>query len=306
MLRQATLPLASTALAETLPAASAWLAGSEEAPRTRYLRQAARRALEPSRGDGNFEWQLDPYVGFEFEAFPTGRISRKRIILKDGLQRILETELRRPDTTGSRIVIGRRSDPYQPVERFASRTRALLETLTTTSGLDLTITTRSPLVLRDLEICKRLDLRHAVTLQIVLPTMDARLARLLERPAIEPRDRLEVVQRYSADGITVQVLCSPILAGINSDADELNPLFAAVRAAGANDIGALPLEVAGRNRRRFFSWLREEFPDLVPLYLPSGTLGGRLSRQHPDSLLGTFERLRLAYGFPTSGTAGRG
>ena len=309
MLRQATLPLGSPVLAHTPLAGSASRA-DQSTRRDRYVALPVRRALEPARRELGFDWTLDAYRGSDLEAFPGRRRDpAKKIQVKKDLGPLLERELREraaQGSTGSRIAIGGLAEPYQATESSTGATRALLETLSATEGLDLTIRTSAPLVLRDLELLKRLDIRHAITLEIAIPTLDPHLARLLERPAAPPADRLEAVRRFAADGVAVKVVCSPVLPGINSSADELDPLFAAVRSAGAVDLIGEVAELSGRRRRRFFAWLEREFPDLEDLYVRGPTRDSRLSRQPAAALLGTFRRLRLAYGFPAADLVTRG
>lgn len=295
--RQAILPLGNSS-------PQPWL-GPALLPGRCRIRQV-RKALEPVRLGSRLGWSLDPYRGNEVELFPTSSRPRPRVSVKRGLSAALESELGQTDMTGARIFLGRKTDPYQPIERSTQTTRRVLEVLAATRGLDLVVTTSSPLVLRDLELWRQLDFRHVVTVRVVLPTLDVRLARLLEKPATNPRDRLETARRLARDGIAVQIVCSPILPGINNGADELDPVFVAARAAGAIDVVTDTLHLDSRTRRRFFAWLKQEFPDLAPLYRHAPSRGAGLSRQNSRHLLGTFERLRLAYGFPSTSSPSRG
>jgi hypothetical protein len=201
----------------------------------------------------------------------------------------LERKLRRAALRGQPIVLGTVDIPYEPVRRLRhpgfnrsplaaldlSGTPGMSETLGTTGiaeGLAVSITTRSPLILRDLDLLAELDRRHAVTVHVTLPTVDPVLADRLEPGAPDPRARLRAVRQLAEEGIDTQVVCSPVLAGENDGEEVLRQLFAEVREAGANDMTASAAHLRPAVRDRF---------------------------------LATFRLLRLEYGFP-QGLPGRG
>ena len=53
------------------------------------------------------------------------------------------------------IAIGTATDPYQPAERRFGRTRAILEVFAKERGRRLSITTKSDLVTRDLDLLRQ-------------------------------------------------------------------------------------------------------------------------------------------------------
>ncbi len=197
----------------------------------------------------------------------------------------LERQLRRAALRGQPIVLGSAETPYEPVRRlrhpgFNRSPLMALDFSGTASGsasgivegLAVSITTRSPLILRDLELLAELDRRHAVTVHVTLPTVDAILAGRLEPGAPDPRSRLRTVRQLAEEGIDTRVLCTPILAGENDGEKILRPLFEEVREAGANDMTASVAHLRPAARDRF---------------------------------LATFRLLRLEHGFP-QGNPGRG
>jgi hypothetical protein len=197
----------------------------------------------------------------------------------------LERQLRRAALRGQPIVLGTADTPYEPVRRlrhpgFNRSPLAALDLSGSTGsgasniveGLAVSITTRSPLILRDLELLAELDRRHAVTVHVTLPTVDSVLANRLEPGAPDPRSRLRAVRQLAEEGIDTRVVCTPILAGENDGEEVLRPLFEEVREAGANDVTASVAHLRPAVRDRF---------------------------------LATFRLLRLEHGFP-QGNPGRG
>lgn len=206
----------------------------------------------------------------------------------------LERKLRRAALRGQPIVLGTVDIPYEPVRRlrhpgFNRSPLAALDlsgmpglgmsgpsgtsgTSEIVEGLAVSITTRSPLILRDLDLLAELDRRHAVTVHVTLPTVDPVLADRLEPGAPDPRARLRAVRQLAEEGIDTRVVCSPVLSGENDGEEVLRQLFAEVREAGANDMTASAAHLRPAVRDRFLS---------------------------------TFRLLRLEYGFP-QGLPGRG
>ena len=58
----------------------------------------------------------------------------------------------RPGSRAPRSPIGTATDPYQPAERRFRITREILEALTAYRGLSIGVVTKSPLVVRDIEL----------------------------------------------------------------------------------------------------------------------------------------------------------
>lgn len=206
-------------------------------------------------------------------------------------------QLRKAAVNGWPIALGTEADPYQPNERHPGISRPFLEAFNKVEGLELSITTQSPHILRDLELLTELDRRHAVTITVPIAAVDPALARRLDSGSPDPQARLRTVRHLAAAGIATRILCTPIRAGLNNGETALRPLFEEAREAGAFDVQA-------RTQTP-----RPTTPDLLPRLSPLYQLLSR--REDPRSqeqdrlLLHNFRRLRLEYGFPM-GVAGRG
>lgn len=259
-----------------------------------------------------FDWTINPYRGCEFGcAYCYARETHRfldlddpqsfetRIFVKRRAADSLRRQLRKLDLRGQTIAVGTATDPYQPAERHYGITRSLLEALRDAEGLALAITTKSPLVLRDLDLLVELDRRHAVEIHVTLTTVDAALARRLEVNAPAPAARLRALERLAEAGLATRVNCMPLLPGINAGEETLAPLLVAARAAGATQVTASPLFLKGTSvRTHFFAWLGREFPHLAPLYRRLYERRDYLDGEASETLLRTFRRLRLEHGFP--------
>jgi DNA repair photolyase len=98
-------------------------------------------------------------------------------------------------------------DPYQPLEAKYQLTRKCLEILIQ-NNWPITIQTRSPLVLRDLDI-----LREAEELQTGLSITSANdeIRKIFEPNAPPIKDRLRAIEELHRNGIRTYVMIAPIL-----------------------------------------------------------------------------------------------
>lgn len=258
-----------------------------------------------------FVWTINPYRGCELACvycyargdhgwlgLDRGRELETRIGVKRGAAEALGRKLRRAALHGQPIAIGTATDPYQPAEELYGVTRSLLDVFRRVEGLQISLSTKSPLVLRDLDLLIELDRRHAVTVQVTVTTLDPELAARLEPGAPEPRARLEAVARLSEEGIATSVLCMPVAPGVNDGEKELAPLLSAARDAGAVDVRASALFFRPAARERYWAWLAEEKPHLLPRYRRLYGRGDFLPARECLRLLAVFRRLRLQHGFP--------
>lgn len=311
---QASLPLFQRSTATGTGAAGAGGRADDVAlPGVELRRRPAREVLY--RTPGPFPWAVDPYRSFRpsgarrLLAAAAGKREAgragdgPRVVVEDGAQWALLRTLRRRDLAGQPIALGAQADPYLPapgaaLEEKLGVTRSLLETLTSAEGLTLSLTTRSPLVLRDLDLLIRLDRRHAVTVNVPVPALDAELTEALDPSTPPPDDRLATLAALAAEGLTARLLIRPLAPAINDSADLLEPLLAAARDAGAVDVVAHCLELRGAARARILDWLARDHPRLLPRYRALYGRRGTLRQADKNRTLKEFRRLRLAHGFP--------
>ena len=316
MIDQATLPLFPTLLpapGRPVPEADALRRRAGVEYFDLLVRDVLNRNDQPRLP---FDWTINPYRGCEFAcAYCYARYTHgffdladpadfeRKIFVKRRAAEKLRQRLRKSDLSGQSIALGTATDPYQPAERHYEVTRGLLEVLAEAEGLSISITTKSPLVLRDLDLLGELDRRHAVSVHVTLTTVDAPLARRIELQAPDPGSRLRTIERLAEVGIATVVNLMPVMPGINDGEAELGPLFEAALAAGAIDVHQSALFLNRASRDKFFPWLKEEFPHLVGMYQRLYARSDYLEGSAKDQLLATFRRLRLQHGLPRAQAA---
>ena len=190
---------------------------------------------------------LSPGLDFETRLF----------FKKDAAERLRE-ELNRRSYRCSPINLGANTDPYQPLERRMGITRSLLEVLAECHH-PVTIVTKSALVLRDLDLLKRLGAERLTRVFVSITTLDNELKRRMEPRAASPAARLATVKRLSEAGIPTGVMFAPVIPAINDH--ELEGVVAASAEAGAATAGYLLLRLPGEVRDLFYEWLETHYPE---------------------------------------------
>jgi DNA repair photolyase len=239
--------------------------------RTTVTIEIARSIISRNQSpDIPFDRSVNPYRGCEHGctycyARPThaylglspGVDFETRLTAKSNAAAQLDAELRKPGYTADVLALGANTDPYQPIEREHRITRQVLETLAA-FGHPVSITTKSALVLRDLDILKTLARQNLVRVQMSIATLDGDIARTLEPRASAPARRLDALRTLAQAGVRTGVIVAPIIPAL-TDAD-LEAVLEAAAAAGAQyaafSVLRLPLEV----RDLFKEWLREFAP----------------------------------------------
>lgn len=204
-------------------------------------------------------------AGLEFE---------RDIYVKANAVDLLRRELADKRYKPKPIAMGTNTDPYQPAERTHKLTRGILELLLETRH-PVTITTKSALVVRDLDILKPLAEQNLVRVALSITSMDHILSRKMEPRASTPEKRLEAVRLLSEAGIPTTVMAAPMIPAINDM--ELERILDAAAAQGAVGANAILLRLPGEVRDIFREWLLRHFPDRVShvMSLVRDTRGGK-------------------------------
>ena len=146
---------------------------------------------------------------------------------KDFLKRLAKEIKKIP--AGSILAISNSSDPYQPLEKKLKLTQEALKILVN-YDLKINLVTKSSLVLRDLNILKRLK---KIVVCLSITTLDKNLAKKLEPKACNPQQRLKTVKQLSAY-LPVAVRLDPLIYPLNTN--NLEKIIKTIKSCGAKQI----------------------------------------------------------------------
>ncbi|GAB3895917.1 hypothetical protein GCM10027612_49440 [Microbispora bryophytorum subsp. camponoti] len=129
-----------------------------------------------------------------------------------------------------------------------------------------TVLTKSPLVLRDLDLLREAAKVTQVGALVSVGFVDDRLRRAVEPGAATPQRRLEVCATLNEAGIPCGVLMAPILPLIADSTDHLLATVRRAAEAGAVSVTPVVLRLPAGAREWYMGWLEREHPGLVPRY----------------------------------------
>lgn len=262
----------------------------------RSLGAPRSRVILPCGGkETPFRWRIDPWPGHD-PAFPLGHgavsgIRTRRAWPENESCALLARDLDEVKE-GHRIALGAEADPWPPEEAERGRTRRVLEALTRHEGLDLSITTRSDLARAELDWLVDLAARHRIEVNVVIATLDRRLAGALEPGTTRPDLRLRTVSELAAAGVPTGVFLSPVIPWITDAPEALDGVAAAVAGAGGRWIRALARVPLPGALVAMFPALQRELPDLIDRYRAGRSRCPTLPDRYADGLEGFVERLR--------------
>lgn len=203
------------------------------------------------------------------------------IEVKSNAPELLESALKRKR---SRCMIGTGSmtDPYIPLEKELQYMRRALELIDKYS-FGATLITKSSLVLRDLELLKRINEKTKCVVQMTLTTADDALCRKIEPNVSLTSERVEALKTLRDAGIPTVVWLCPILPFINDTEENISKLVDMCADAGVYGIICFGMGLTLRegNREYFYAQLDRLFPGLKEKYIR--LYGERYSVESPNS-----------------------
>ena len=214
-------------------------------------------------------------------AFEDIEVKENSLIL---LEKALKSK-RRPCMIGT----GAMTDPYIPLEAELCNMRKALE-LIERYGFGVTLQTKSDLVLRDLDLLKRINAKAKCVVQMTLTTFDAELCRKLEPNVCATSRRVEVLKMLRDEGIPTVVWLSPILPFINDTEENVAGILQCCAEAKVYGVicFAMGLTLREGNREYFYRNLDRLFPGLKERYMDTYGDSYEVTSPHNSRLMALF------------------
>ena len=175
-----------------------------------------------------YDFTLNPYAGCSFgctycyAAFfahsPEKRDSWGQwVTVKENAVERIRVSRRRLD--GKLIYMSSVTDPYQPIERKLRLTRGILETLAGSQRPKLVVQTRSPDVVRDVDLFQRIAANGGhVQVNLTVTTDDEEVRRTFEPHCPNNRIRLRAASDLRTSGVRTCITMTPLLLVDDADA----------------------------------------------------------------------------------------
>ncbi|MBN2426852.1 MAG: radical SAM protein [Deltaproteobacteria bacterium] len=163
-----------------------------------------------------YDYAINPYVGCQHAcSYCYARFMKRFSGHKEPWGEFVDVKINAPDLLLKEIKKKRRGDvwlsgvcdPYQPLEKKYQLTRKCLELLIQ-NNWPVIIQTRSPLVLRDLDILNKTENLQA---GLTITSANDEIRKIFEPQAPPIKDRLRAVEQLHRHGIRTYVMIAPIL-----------------------------------------------------------------------------------------------
>lgn len=281
--------------------------------RIQYEAMPAKNVLNPVKAPSMpFNWSINPYRGCQhgcsfcyarsthaFLGVRTDDTFQKHIFIKENAAEALEKQLAsharsRKGLKGlGSVAIGTATDPYQPIEASAKLTRQCLELLVK-YGVPATITTRSPLILRDMDLLKRLP---GVSVNVSVNTLNTEVWRKTEPATPFPLKRLETVRTLVDNGIAAGIFAAPLLPYLTDTEEELDLLFRTAAQYRPQYVMPSFLRLSTSEVKSwYFRTLEEQFPALIGKYARLYQGSGKADKTYREQVMKLVFELLDRYG----------
>lgn len=189
------------------------------------------------------------------------------IEVKENALELLEAALRRKRKR-CMIGTGAMTDPYLPLEKKLGYTRKAL-LLIEKYGFGVALQTKSDLVLRDLDILRRINEKTKAVVQMTLTTADEKLCRIIEPNVSTTNERFEALKALRDAGIPTVVWLCPVLPFINDTEENIRTILGMCVEAGVRGVLCFGMGLTLRegNREYFYRQLDIHFPRLKERYI---------------------------------------
>lgn len=166
------------------------------------------------------------------------------------------------------IGTGSMTDPYIPLESKLEFVRNSLK-LIYRYGFGFTCITKSDLILRDLDLLKKINEKAKTVVQITLTTADEDLCRKIEPNVCTTKRRVEVLKKLNDADIPTVVWLTPFLPYINDTEENINELLDYCIETNVKGIICFNIGLTLRdgNRQYFYKKLDESFPGFKNRYI---------------------------------------
>jgi DNA repair photolyase len=283
--------------------------------RAQYLEDTCKSALNrvPEMSRIPFRWTVNPYRGCTHSchycfarAFHSyldlgiGDDFSSKIVVKTNVVEVLRRELASPRWDGDTVAMGTATDPYQHCEGRYRLTRGVIDALADFQN-PLSILTKSTLIVRDLDVFRRLHEVAPLTVSMSVGTLDEDVRRVVEPGTPPGRKRLQILRRFADAGIRTGVLVAPVLPGLTDDEEHLEEVLAACAEAGVSWASVIVLHVRANIREPFMPWLKGAYPWLYPRYVELYGNRAYAPKAYQEQVGERFARLRLRHGLASTG-----
>jgi DNA repair photolyase len=181
----------------------------------------------------------------------------------------IELERLRRRRTDATILLSSVTDPYVGYEAKYKLTRGILtEANRQRYPGPIGILTKSPLVLRDLNLLQNLP---DVDVGVTVTTTEDTISRFLEVRAPPASARIKTLQKLTAENIPTYAFIGPLLPHFRYHEDLLDDLLGSIATAGVKSVYVEHMNLRAYIRKRLWKTIEHEPPEIQAVYRAAET-----------------------------------
>ena len=196
------------------------------------------------------------------------------IFVKKNILEILEKELRKKKDDKI-INMGSVTDSYQPLEEKYGLMREVLK-LMIKYNQPIIISTKSDLILRDIDLIEKLSKKTYVNIASTITVMDEKIRKLIEPYSKSSIQRINMLKEIGKTNANTAIHMMPIIPYITDSIENIDKIFYLGKQINVDYILTGPLNLRGQTRSYFLNFIRknfsEEYKKIEKLYESSSTL----------------------------------
>ncbi|HPT66053.1 MAG TPA: radical SAM protein [Candidatus Woesebacteria bacterium] len=224
-----------------------------------------------------YKWDLNVYRGcshrcqycyalYSHKYLENGKNFFDTIYVKTNIVEALEKELSSKRWKHEVINLGGVTDSYQLIEEKYGLMREVLK-LMIKYKTPIVISTKSDLILRDMDLLEELAKVTSVNVAVTIITMDENIRKQIEPGARPSEKRLEVLKQLAGKNIGLGLHLMPILPMITDSEENIENIF--------REVSKIPIDYAicgflnlrSATRVNFLDFIKLNFPNLFDDYL---------------------------------------
>ena len=239
------------------------------------------------------------------------------LAVKSNALEVLEKQLETKAKKGQYgiVAVGSATDAYLHHEKKWRLSEGMLK-LFLKYRFPVFISTKSTLVLRDIELLKKVDkaailpadlkrtLHRGVILSTSVSTMNEQIAHMLEPGVVTPVERLKTLQQLKQHGFLCGVNAIPILPFISDTEEELEKIISSATNHGADYILVGGLTLFGKgpadSKTLYYEFLKRYDRSLIPKYEKMYGVNFFPPKEYREELKQKAERICAKYNLRTA------
>jgi DNA repair photolyase len=220
------------------------------------------------------------------------------IYVKTNIAEELDKQLAKSSWKNDIIAIGTVTDSYQPIEREYELMPEILKVLIKHKNPAI-ISTKSDLILRDLDLIDELSQITYINIAGSVTTMDEEINLSLEPNAAKSKLRIAMLKKVrKKTNASCGFHFMPIIPYLTDSYENIDTIFKNMELANVHYTILGPLNLYGQTRRFFFNFLKQDFPDIhkdmISLYKT-----GSLDKQYKRELFTKLNKIKRKYNIST-------